>query len=32
MPPGENNPDAYLGANLCFEFMNKGVCVTDVLA
>ena len=23
--PGENNPDALPGANLCYDFMNKGV-------
>ena len=25
MLPGENNPDAIAGANLCYDFMNKGV-------
>lgn len=24
LPPGENNPHAYLGANLCFDYLNKG--------
>ncbi|KAM7456344.1 hypothetical protein BLSTO_02894 [Blastocystis sp. subtype 1] len=30
LPPGEFNPDAYLGAKLCFEFMNKGVSAMPV--
>lgn len=25
LPPGENNPDSYLGANLCFDYSNKGL-------
>ena len=25
LPPGEYNPDAYLGANLCFDYINKGM-------
>ena len=24
LPPGENNPHAYPGANLCFDYLNKG--------
>ena len=24
LPPGENNPNTYPGANLCFDYLNKG--------
>lgn len=27
LPPGENNPDATPGANLCYDFLNKGMFV-----
>lgn len=27
LPPGENNRDAYLGANLCFDYLNLGMSV-----
>lgn len=29
LPPGENNPDATPGANLCYDFLNKGVYGID---